>query len=214
MATAHTKKQLLEAAETLFLRSGSSVSTREITEAAGVGIAAVNYHFGSKENLLVAIAMDINADLWAAQEIELKKLSEADEDPTMDGIVRAFLAPYEAMMARPDGRSRVRLVMQIISASESPAREQLVAYLSPLKSLILDLMRRASPTLSPEEAYFRLRSLIAVVLLALQGGFRGKLNDPPRPVPWLEGNTFLLEYLASMLDAPPLVPDQTPSTAT
>jgi AcrR family transcriptional regulator len=49
---AHTREQLLDAAERLFARRGfDATSVREITGAAACNLAAVNYHFGGKRAL-------------------------------------------------------------------------------------------------------------------------------------------------------------------
>src|SRR6478736_9839979 len=51
-----TKERILDAAETLFMEHGfEATSLRAITTAAGVNLAAVNYHFGSKEELFQAV---------------------------------------------------------------------------------------------------------------------------------------------------------------
>ena len=51
-----TRERLLEAAENLFAEKGyAAVSVREITTAAGVHLAAVNYHFGTKKALYLDI---------------------------------------------------------------------------------------------------------------------------------------------------------------
>jgi AcrR family transcriptional regulator len=48
-----TKEQILQAAEGLFTQQGfESTTLRQITAAARVNLAAVNYHFGNKESLL------------------------------------------------------------------------------------------------------------------------------------------------------------------
>ena len=48
-----TKDRILNAAEVLFAEQGfAGTSLREVTSRADVNIAAVNYHFGSKENLI------------------------------------------------------------------------------------------------------------------------------------------------------------------
>ena len=55
MAT-DTKKRILDTAEGLFAEHGfPATSMRDITNAAGVNLAAINYHFGSKESLLIAV---------------------------------------------------------------------------------------------------------------------------------------------------------------
>ena len=51
-----TKDRILDAAESLFMEHGfEATSLRSITAAAGVNLAAVNYHFGSKEELFQAV---------------------------------------------------------------------------------------------------------------------------------------------------------------
>ena len=53
MATDRTRTAILTAAEQLYAERGfSEVTLRDIVAAAGVNLAAVNYHFGSKDNLV------------------------------------------------------------------------------------------------------------------------------------------------------------------
>ncbi len=56
MSQTDTKTRIMDAAEQLFARDGfHSTSLRGLTELANVNLAAVNYHFGSKEGLLQAV---------------------------------------------------------------------------------------------------------------------------------------------------------------
>ena len=51
-----TRERILEAAEELFVQRGfAATSLRAVTSAAGVNLAAVHYHFNSKEGLLEAV---------------------------------------------------------------------------------------------------------------------------------------------------------------
>src|SRR5947208_16884641 len=53
---AATKERILDSAESLFMEHGfEATSLRSITAAAAVNLAAVNYHFGSKEELFQAV---------------------------------------------------------------------------------------------------------------------------------------------------------------
>ena len=55
-ASADTKTRILDAAEHLFMEHGfEATSLRQLTSAAAVNLAAVNYHFGSKEELFQAV---------------------------------------------------------------------------------------------------------------------------------------------------------------
>ena len=91
---AGTRERILEAAESLFAERGfDSVSLRDITGAAGANVAAVNYHFGSKDNLIDAVierhATPINqariAHLDAAE-------SRHSRGVPVEEILQAFLA--------------------------------------------------------------------------------------------------------------------------
>src|ERR1043165_10261072 len=63
-AHAATKAQVFCAAERLFALHGfQNVSVRDITAEAGVNLASVNYHFGSKEALLFEIFRRRTAEL-------------------------------------------------------------------------------------------------------------------------------------------------------
>ena len=54
--SADTKTRILDAAEGLFMEHGfEATSLRSLTSSAGVNLAAVNYHFGSKEELFQAV---------------------------------------------------------------------------------------------------------------------------------------------------------------
>ena len=55
-SSAATKERLLDTAEALFMEHGfEATSLRSITATAAVNLAAVNYHFGSKEELFEAV---------------------------------------------------------------------------------------------------------------------------------------------------------------
>jgi AcrR family transcriptional regulator len=63
-AQAATKQAVFNAAERLFALNGfQNVSVRDITAEAGVNLASVNYHFGSKDALLVEIFRRRTAEL-------------------------------------------------------------------------------------------------------------------------------------------------------
>src|SRR3954462_6664616 len=54
--SADTKTRILDAAELLFMEHGyEATSLRSLTAAAGVNLASVNYHFGSKDVLFQAV---------------------------------------------------------------------------------------------------------------------------------------------------------------
>lgn len=93
---AETKDRILDSAERLFAEHGfAATSLRHITAEAGVNLAAVNYHFQSKDSLILAVLMrklePINRRrLELLDEVE----AEAGNDPlSLEAVLGAFLLP-------------------------------------------------------------------------------------------------------------------------
>ncbi|MEJ1959164.1 MAG: TetR/AcrR family transcriptional regulator [Nitrosomonadales bacterium] len=71
-----TRERILDAAERLFMEQGyEATSTRGVTSKAGVNLAAVNYHFGSKEALMQAV---LQRRLEGINRERLRLLDEAE----------------------------------------------------------------------------------------------------------------------------------------
>lgn len=91
-----TKAKILDAAERLFAEQGfEATSLRAITTEAGTNLAAVNYHFQSKDALIDAV---IGRRLAPINQKRLERLeaclvAAGDGPPSLEGIIEAFLAP-------------------------------------------------------------------------------------------------------------------------
>jgi AcrR family transcriptional regulator len=86
-----TKEKILDTAETLFALNGfDSVSLREITTGAGVNLAAVNYHFHSKDALIDAV---IARRIEPVNARRMAMLDAAGPNPTVEVLLEAFLRP-------------------------------------------------------------------------------------------------------------------------
>ena len=91
-----TKDKLMDAAEKLFARKGFyGASLRDITTAAGVDLALVTYHFGSKKQLFVAV---IERRGQVLNEERLRRLTDArlkaaPSAPSTEAVVDAFFNP-------------------------------------------------------------------------------------------------------------------------
>ena len=74
MAQSETVERILDAAEQLFAEKGfAETSLRLITSKAGVNLAAVNYHFGSKKALIQAVFSRFLGPFCASLERELDR---------------------------------------------------------------------------------------------------------------------------------------------
>jgi len=92
---AATKAQVLAAAERLFALNGfQNVSVRDITAEAGVNLASVNYHFGSKDALLFEIFRRRTSELNRERARMLHEAADRHEGkPPVREILRALFEP-------------------------------------------------------------------------------------------------------------------------
>ena len=95
-----TKERILGAAEQLFARLGfAGASLRQVTAAANVNLAAVNYHFGSKENLINEVFRRRLDELNAQR---LQALEEALTRSPSSAVILRELAEVELDAGRAD----------------------------------------------------------------------------------------------------------------
>ena len=96
VALTDTRTHILDTAERLFAGRGiDAVSIRDLVEAAGVNLAAVHYHFGSREELVRAV---IERRIVPMNAERLRLLDEVEQaagevTPKLEDILRAFVAP-------------------------------------------------------------------------------------------------------------------------
>ena len=159
MSRPDTKALILDAAEQLFAeRSFAAVSMRDITSAAGVNLAAVNYHFGSKEELLAALFIARVTPL-NRERAGLLREAEARGNgiAALEDILHALLSPPLRWWLGPDaGRSASARFLMRAHAETSPGIRQVMDKdVSHLQRFVLAL-GRALPALSHEEICWRL----------------------------------------------------------
>ncbi|MBK1833930.1 TetR/AcrR family transcriptional regulator [Roseibacillus ishigakijimensis] len=165
-----TQERLLDAAEELFAEKGfESVSLREITAAAGANVAAVNYHFGSKENLINAVikrhVLPANRERMA----RLKELLAQEKPPQVREVVEAFLRPLIERVCERKFRQRLFARFKSRMVGEGAAclpSEVLVDFQKMMRQVVVAL-QVAVPGLSEERAYLQLKFCFAVMADAL-----------------------------------------------
>ncbi|MBB1267962.1 TetR/AcrR family transcriptional regulator [Shewanella sp. SR44-3] len=89
-----TKTRILDAAEKLFAERGfSETSLRLITSKAEVNLASVNYHFGSKKELIRAVLARYLDVFMPSAASEIKRLNKASEQASLNEIFSSLIKP-------------------------------------------------------------------------------------------------------------------------
>ena len=105
-----TKTRIIEVAESLFAEEGIAGTTlRQITTQADVNLAAVNYHFGNKQQLIHEVfqrRLDVLAEERIARLEELKSQSAAS---SLEDILQALIYPALAI-SRDETKGGLRFV--------------------------------------------------------------------------------------------------------
>ena len=103
MPTDHTRSAILVAAERLYADRGfADVTLRDIVAAADVNLAAVNYHFGSKDELIAELFVTRSLALNRERLNELKAAEEPGGGSAgIDAILRALVGPSCAAASAP-----------------------------------------------------------------------------------------------------------------
>ena len=163
-----TKERILDAAESLFATSGfSGASLRSITTEAGANLAAVNYHFGSKDDLIKAV---FARRLTPLNQERLRLLdgleAEAgDGGPDLTEIVTAFLTPAMRLAgASPTRRVVMGLLGQAMSQPDEKIRRLFINQFSEVGQRFQAALSRAVPALPPEEIFWRLMFMIGAMV--------------------------------------------------
>ena len=206
MAPPDTRTQILDAAEHLFAERGyRGTSVRAITDLAGVNLAAVGYHFGSKAELMSAVARRVVEPINAAQCAGLDRLLAGTTDPGAAELVEAFAAPlFDGMSVGDEGGARrSRLIVMILSDPAEEVRGWAGAGQDTVRERYLAAFARALPGLSPEELWFRIRGVLAVTAVDRVEVHQRPTPDCPSPVVGEAARHWAVTFLAAAMSAPP-----------
>jgi AcrR family transcriptional regulator len=206
MASPDTRTQILDAAERLFAEHGfRGTSVRAITDLAGANLAAVGYHFGSKSKLLAAVVRRVIEPILAAQSAELDRLLARTPNPPVSELVAAFVGPlYDEMLAGDEGGARTsRLIVRIIGDPSEEMRHWTSAAEDKVRDRYLAAFRRALPSLSEEELWFRLRGILAVTAVDRVEVYNRRLPAGLSPAAGEAGRRWAITFLAAAMGAPP-----------
>lgn len=173
-----TKTRILNAAENLFGKNGfDATSLRDITAEAQVNLAAINYHFQTKDSLVDAV---IERRFQPVNQRRFEMLEAAGANPTVEQIVDAFLAPMlflEVRVAFP-------LIGRVLSNPNQFLDRVYKKHLLPVVEKFSNAIGKALPELPPSERFWRLHFMAGAMthvlalseVLPVMSGSTGELD--------------------------------------
>lgn len=172
-----TRDRLIRAAEHRFARDGvAGARLRDIVRDAGqANDAAVGYHFGSRQGLLVAIAQRHLAAMEAERE---------EPGQTVPEVVRQIIEPTAALLSTESGRDYLRIIEQAVGwagieygqLNELLHHTRLAAQLTSLEDLLAPALGRPLARHRVAEFALFLAASLAQRARAVEGGRRQALS--------------------------------------
>ena len=203
-----TRTRILDAAEELFMQHGfGGTSMRMLTARAGVNLAAVNYHFGSKDALIEAVFHRRLDAINAARIAALDAIETAARAPTAEEVIRAFVGPTLRMIedAKGGGRNFSRLLGRTYTEPAKPIRALIGQMYAPLMQRYKAALERALPHMPREELVWRMHFMFGTLAYTLAATDTVQLIAGSKPEDRYDARLLedrLSAFLASGLNAP------------
>jgi AcrR family transcriptional regulator len=181
MASDQTRSAILAAAERLYADRGfGDVTLRDIVAAANVNLAAVNYHFGSKDELIAELFVTRSLATNRERLRELKAAEDAGGGRApIEIIMRALVGPtLRGCLGPESGRSTAaRFMIRASIESVPPIRRIKNREVDHLRKFAA-AMRRALPDRDEVELFWGLHFALAMAHHTIRDSQRlTKLSD-------------------------------------
>jgi AcrR family transcriptional regulator len=184
-----TKQKILDTAERLFGEQGyAATSMRQIIAAAGVNLAAIHYHFGSKEELLdgVIVRKAGPVNRRRLELLERYEIQAGKEPPPVEKVLEAFLRPMaEVGDQHPEF---VRVMGRIMAEGLMPTIVE--KHFQSVVMRFVGALHNALPQLPTGELAWRIVFMVGAMAHTMCGG------PVPMPVPESDFATRIARLVA------------------
>ena len=192
-----TAEHILRTAENLFARHGvEAVSVRQIQEKAGVNVAAVHYHFGSRADLIRAVLRRRVEPLNARRIALLEVLEAAHPAPAplaLEDVLRAFVTPvFELLEEEPNA---AWLMAHVHTTYDDKLRKWYFELFAPLVLRFQPAYLRALPALAPAVGWARMQFVWGSMMYLLVRAQRSRTLGASAP-PELPAAALIDEWVA------------------
>ena len=196
-----TPERLLDAAERLIGERGiESVSLRSINAASGSNVAAVHYHFGSKEALVTAV-LERRMGLLAEERLRLLASLQGMRRPPVRAVVEVLVVPLADLAASADGGAYVRFLAMLDRAGDPWWRLTAKAF-APQWERFQPVLARALPEVPDDVLGFRLSVAGTTLLDVLADPERHRVGGPSG-IPRDRLVPAIVDIITGVLTGPP-----------
>lgn len=167
------REKLIQAAESLFAQKGfDAVSLREITLEAGMNVASVNYHFGSKEKLIEEIITQHIHFLSQERLRLLDEYSQTEEIIPIEKILYSFMEPKVRLVK--SRASAKELFCKLMGRMMAERGYGMPASIAPqIKAMVqryAEEFQKTVPELSSKQSYRAVHYMFSVLAMMLMHG--------------------------------------------
>lgn len=192
-----TAADILDAAERLFAANGyGATSIRSITREAGVNVAAVHYHFGTKESVLRGVLDRIAGPINQRRRDLLDRL----DNPTVSDLIEAFVRPDLEVLEELHQRNRAaaRFAGRTYADRSEPMATITQEQFASTAAQFVERLALRLPHLTDDEVWWRLGRTVAVIVDI----FSGYPETGMRPDETEQMIRRLVTYLTAAMEAP------------
>ncbi|MEW6735762.1 MAG: CerR family C-terminal domain-containing protein [Acidobacteriota bacterium] len=148
------RQRVLAAAEKLFAEKGvAATSIRDLVREAGVNVAAINYYFGSKENLYLETLRSSFSNSRELLPVFETILKQAQETGTQEAALQAigrYIEEFIRSLFESDESNRHVCLMMREMSDPTPALDVVVEeFIVPKFKVLQALIAQARPDLDP-----------------------------------------------------------------
>ena len=164
-----TRNSILIEAEKLFAEHGfDGVSVRDITTAAEVDLALVNYHFKSKENLFHQV-LSMRVDDMNERRRELMANVDLSGDPqvALEALLDAFLLPFNGESKAASGRlANYRRLLALVANSRRWQQAIFNEHYDPIVRDLIDHIVTISPSVDRKHLFWTVSFFLGTIASA------------------------------------------------
>ena len=196
--SSETPDRLKAAVEDLLLAKGEAgLTLRDITESANANVAAVAYHFKSKDNLVTLV---FGEALDEVTNLQVQRVQTLQPEHTLRDLIEVWLHPLLSTSGQQDREAKLWRIIQRGAAEKAPGLlANMMRAANPVEITLLPLLASHLPHLVKDELLFRHNAIL--------GGLAGLVSSPlgmalTKDSASAQSREFMISWILGSLNGP------------